>query len=237
MIYGKLYLIPSGMGDQAELGLPAYALAPLQTIQHYVAENPKTARHFLKTLQLPIPLQQMQFSELSKHTAAQDLPQLLQPALEGHDLGLLSEAGCPGVADPGADLVRLAHQKGIEVRPLVGPSAILLALMASGMNGQCFAFQGYLPIDKVQRRKQLQFHEQLSAKQNQTQIFIETPYRNQAFFEDALESLKPQTLLGLAVDLLCPNQYIKTQSIQAWKKDPQKVDLHKRPCVFTIYAS
>ena len=232
---GILYLIPSSMGEGAPLALPAYALAQIKHLRYFVTEQAKTARHFIKTLGLDHRLQDMHWEELNRHTPPQQIMTFLAPLLAGEDLGLLSEAGCPGVADPGAELVSLAQQKGIRVVPLVGPSSILLGLMGSGLNGQCFAFQGYLPIKSPERRKALQHYEQVSRKQGQTQIFIETPYRNAALWEDMLQSLAPDTRVCLALDLLLPSQDIRTKTVADWKKDIAP-DLHKRLCVFLFLA-
>jgi len=190
----------------------------------------------LKQVKTPVSLQSMTFFELNRHTDVKDIPTFLSPALEGKSIGLLSEAGCPCVADPGADIVKIAHEKGIEVIPLVGASSILLALMTSGMNGQRFAFHGYLPIKTPERMKRLKALERESKQYNQTQLFIETPYRNNPMVKDALKSLQNNTLLGVASDILQPTQYIKTQSVQAWKKMKELPDLHKRPTIFMLLA-
>ena len=158
---------------------------------------------------------------------------MIQPLLEGKNIGLMSEAGCPGVADPGAVIVKLAHEKGIQVVPLVGPSSILLAVMASGMNGQSFAFNGYLPIDAQEKKSAIKQFEKLSQEKNQSQLFIETPYRNNKLIEDLIQTLHPNTQLCIACDITLPTEFIKTKSINDWKKN--KVDLHKRPCIFIIH--
>ncbi len=231
---GKLYLIPCPLGDDATETIPAYAVAVLQRLTHLVAERAKTTRHFIKATNPPKPISEYQIEELNEHTPATELEALLRPALEGHDLGILSEAGCPGVADPGAKLVELAHRQGVEVVPLVGPSSILLALMASGMNGQSFAFHGYLsakaPADDLKRL------EQLAIKHHQTQIFIETPYRNKAIIEQALRVLQPSTKFCIAADLTLPTQFVQTKTIAEWRKTPAS-GLDKRPVVFLIGQS
>lgn len=228
-----LFLIPSPLGDERPQVLLPDELAIVHRLRVFICEKGKTGRRYLKQWETPIPLQEMTFFELNKRSQAADLPQMLQPALAGKDIGLLSEAGCPGVADPGADLIRLAHDKGITVRPLIGPSSLLLALMASGMTGQSFAFHGYLPIQAPQRRKALQ---QLERQRAQTQLFIETPYRNKAMLDTALESLHPDTRLATATDLTLPSEEIHSMRVRDWKKQKQLPDLHKRPTVFLLQA-
>ncbi len=231
---GKLYLIPCPLGEDAAETIPAYAVAILHRLTHLVAERAKTTRHFIKATNPPKPISDYQIEELNEHTPAAELENLLRPALEGHDLGVLSEAGCPGVADPGAKLVELAHRRGVEVVPLVGPSSILLALMASGMNGQSFAFHGYLsaksPADDLKRL------EQLANKHQQTQIFIETPYRNKAIIEQAIKVLQPSTKFCIAADLTLATQFVQTKNIAEWRKSPP-TGLDKRPVVFLIGQS
>ncbi|BDS14475.1 SAM-dependent methyltransferase [Aureispira anguillae] len=234
---GQLFLIPTPLGEGMITPLPAYLLEQVHQIDVFIAERGKTARQFLKAIETPIPLQTMTFFELNKRTDPADIKSFLAPAInEGKNIGLLSEAGCPGVADPGALVVQLAHKRGIKVVPLVGPSSILLALMASGMNGQQFAFHGYLPIKSPERKKALKDLERQSAKKNQTQIFIETPYRNDGFVEDALSVLQPQTLFGIATDITLPTEYICTQSVQVWRKK-EIPKLHKRPTIFLLLAN
>ena len=235
MTTGILYLIPTTLGES-----PLSSIIPEQvckiaaSLTVFVAENPKTTRQYLKQLKLATPLQDVEIFTLDKHTKPEQLEHFLQPALDGKDLGLVSEAGCPAVADPGALLVRLAHKKGIRVVPLVGPSSILLALMASGMNGQAFAFHGYLPIQKAERCKRIAELEKESATRNQTQIFIETPYRNNPLIHDLLKSCQPSTLLCIAADLTSENEFIRTRSISDWKN--QVPDLDKRPAIFLLGA-
>lgn len=233
---GQLYLIPTPLGEDIIEPFPQYLIEQVHKIDVFIAEKGKTARQFLKCIKTPIPLQEMLFFELNKRTEPQEIISFLQPAIkEGKNIGLLSEAGCPGVADPGAEVVRLAHQLGIKVHPLVGPSSILLALMASGMNGQQFAFHGYLPVNSPDRRKALKNLEVQSQKNNQTQIFIETPYRNDGFVEDALACLQNQTLFGIAADLTLPSEYVCTLTVEAWRKKTIPT-LHKRPTVFMLLA-
>ena len=175
----------------------------------------------------------LKISVLNKHTEIAEHNEFIQPLLRGENIGLMSESGCPGIADPGAVIVKLAHEKGIQVVPLVGPSSILLALMASGMNGQSFAFNGYLPIDKNDKKQALKNFERLSQDKNQSQLFIETPYRNNKLMEDLLQILQPSTYLCVACDITLPTEYIKTKTVNEWKKE--KADLHNRPCIFIIH--
>ncbi len=229
--YGKLYLIPCPLGENAVETIPAYVLERLHSLTYLVAERAKTTRHFIKATNPPKQIAEYQIEELNEHTPIAELENLLNPALDGHDLGILSEAGCPGVADPGAKLVELAHRKGIAVVPLVGPSSILLALMGSGMDGQSFAFNGYLsaksPADDLKRL------EQLAMKHHQTQLFIETPYRNKAIIEHALRVLQPGTKFCIAADLTLPTEFIQTKTIAEWRKSPP-IALDKRPAVFLL---
>ncbi len=175
----------------------------------------------------------LRLSALNKHTDKSEYSEMIKPCLEGKNIGLMSEAGCPGVADPGAVIVKIAHEKGIQVIPLVGPSSILLAVMASGMNGQSFAFNGYLPIDKGEKKSALKNLEKLSMEKNQSQIFIETPFRNNKMLEDILQAINPSTHLCVAADITLPTEYIKTMRASEWKKT--KVDLHNRPTIFIIH--
>lgn len=230
---GKLYLIPTTLGecDPTDV-LPQTIKRTIEFIDDYIVENEKTARRFIKSIQ-PEKLQsQLRLSSLNKHTEASEHPKMLQPCMEGKNVGLMSEAGCPGVADPGAVIVKLAHEKGIQVIPLVGPSSILLAIMASGMNGQSFTFHGYLPIDKDEKKATLKSLEKQSSDKNQAQLFIETPYRNNKMLEDLLQALQPSTHLCIAADITLPTEYIKTMRISDWKK--VKIDLHNRPTIFIL---
>ena len=233
--HGTLYLIPAPLGEDARHTIPEFVVRQMHELDTFIVERAKTARHFIRDTKPPRPIAEMQFYELNEHTQLTEKEALLNPLLAGEDVGLMSEAGCPGVADPGAELVKLAHQKGIKVKPLVGPSSILLALMASGMNGQQFCFQGYLTAKKDQLGADLKRLEQLSSKARQTQIFIEAPYRNNAVFETALKVLNPATLLCVATDITLPAEKIQTKSIAAWKQMPPP-DLHKRPTVFLLLA-
>jgi len=241
---GTLYLIPNSLGPGAlDEVLPASVRETTAQLDYFIAENAKTARAFLKlvstTHPLGKPLQEIEIRELNINTAASELPSLLAPLLAGRSAGLVSEAGVPAVADPGADLVRLAHQKNIPVKPLVGPSSILLALMASGLNGQSFAFQGYLPTDSGQRANRLRQLEQRSRQEKQTQIFIETPYRNEAMLEAIANHCTSSTLLTVATDLTLETEMVRTQQIQVWKNEitaGRFPDFKKKPTVFLLLA-
>jgi 16S rRNA (cytidine1402-2'-O)-methyltransferase len=241
---GTLYLIPNSLGPGAlDEVLPASVRETTAQLDYFIAENAKTARAFLKlvstTHPLGKPLQEIEIRELNINTAASELPSLLTPLLAGRNAGLVSEAGVPAVADPGADLVRLAHQKNIPVKPLVGPSSILLALMASGLNGQSFAFQGYLPTDSGQRANRLRQLEQRSRQEKQTQIFIETPYRNEAMLDAIANHCTNSTLLTVATDLTLETESVRTQSIQVWKNEitaGRFPDFKKKPTVFLLLA-
>ena len=234
---GTLYLIPCTLGDTpAEQVLPQHVIDIARKLRHFVVEHPKTARQFLAALKPEHAIQSLHFAALNEHTASEELAELLAPLLAGHDVGILSEAGCPGIADPGADLVNLAQRNGVRVVPLVGPSSILLALMASGLNGQCFAFHGYLPIDELERKKAIETLEAESAKRKQTQIFIETPYRNEKMFAALLAHCRPQTLLCVATDITLPGEQIQTRTIKQWKSQPMR-QLNKHPSLFLLLAS
>ncbi|MEL6863310.1 MAG: SAM-dependent methyltransferase [Bacteroidota bacterium] len=230
---GRLYLIPTPLGKDAMHTLPPYVLETIHHLQDFIVEKAKTARQLIKSTNPPYPIQSLHIEELNKRTPMEALPHLLQPLREGRDVGLMSEAGCPGVADPGAAIVRLAHQEGITVKPLVGPSSILLALMASGMNGQSFCFHGYLPPKKPDLIKKLKQLEQNARRLQQTQLFIETPYRNRALIEAALEGLHPNTRFCLAANLTTAEELIINLSIGQWKKQ-KAPNIHKVPTIFLI---
>jgi 16S rRNA (cytidine1402-2'-O)-methyltransferase len=230
---GKLYLIPSPLGEAAEYVIPPYVIQHLDQMKYIIAERGKTSRAFMKAVIPGKDFSPITFFELDKHTEPGDLPAFIAPLLQGHDVGLLSEAGCPGVADPGAAIVALAHQQGIEVRPLVGPSSLLLALMASGMSGQSFCFHGYLPSKKPALNNALTKLEQMAIRHKQTQLFIETPYRNNPLLQDAVNTLSPTTKLCVATDLTMDTQSIVTKTIAGWKKGGLP-DIHKRATVFLI---
>jgi 16S rRNA (cytidine1402-2'-O)-methyltransferase len=230
---GKLYLIPTPLGDEATHTLPTYLIALTHTLDTFIVERAKTARHFLKAIATPIPLSAIEMLELNEHTRPEEVQPLLDAVLLGKNMGLLSEAGCPGVADPGAAVVALAHQKGIEVVPFVGPSSILLGLMASGFNGQQFAFLGYLPAKTPERIKAIKQLEQVFQRTQQTQIFIETPYRNSALLDDLLKQLAPSTRLCIGMNLTTATERILTKTVAEWRK---KADLDKwREKVPTIF--
>ena len=235
MTLGTLYLIPSPLGESAlDTILPEQVRAIAARLDTFVVEHPKTARAFLKQIVTHTPLQQLNLLVLDEHTPETELTTLLAPLLAGKDVGLISEAGCPAVADPGANLVRLAHQKHIRVVPLSGPSSILLSLMASGLSGQHFAFHGYLPVDKTERKKKLLELEQASASRNETEIFIETPYRNRQMLEAILETCGDSTALCVAVDVTLATESIQTKTVAQWKKNLPEID--KRPAVFLLLA-
>jgi len=234
-ILGKLYLIPTTLGETENPFdvLPQTIKRSIELIDYYIVENEKTARKFIKSVHPEKVQATLNLSALNKHTQKSEHADMIQACLEGKNVGLMSEAGCPGVADPGAVIVKLAHEKGIQVVPLVGPSSILLAIMASGMNGQSFAFNGYIPIEATEKRAALRNLEKLSMDKNQSQIFIETPYRNNKMLEDILNALSPETHLCIAADITLPQEYIKTMRVVNWKKT--KVDIHNRPTIFIIH--
>lgn len=236
MADGTLYLIPAPLGgNDPSWTIPEPVRQLACRLDTFVVEHPKTARHVLKLYGIARPLQEITLLTLNEHTPPSELGALLQPLLAGQDVGLMSEAGCPGVADPGADLVRLAHARNIRVIPLAGPSSILLALMASGLNGQGFVFHGYLPAEKDQRIKKLGEIERDSRSRGQTQIFIETPYRNQPLLADILAFCQKTTLLTIAVDITLPSEFIRTRGIAAWRQSVP--DLHKRPAIFLLHSA
>ena len=230
----SLFLIPTTLGDTAiSKVLPDYNKTVILSIKYFIVENIRTARRFLKKTDPGIDMDTLTFFTLNKHTSKESIAGFLKPIEEGYSIGIISEAGCPAIADPGAEVTALAQQKNIRVIPLVGPSSILLALMASGFNGQSFSFHGYLPIDNEQRIKALKMLEQRMYSENQTQLFIETPYRNNKMLDDILKTCKPATKLCIAADITLDSEYIKTLSVSDWKK--QKPDLSKRPCIFALY--
>jgi 16S rRNA (cytidine1402-2'-O)-methyltransferase len=232
--FGKLYLIPTTMGECDPMDvLPQTVKRTIDFIDYYIVENEKTARKSIKGINPEKKQADLVLFALNKHTETKEHLDFIKPLLEGKNVGLMSEAGCPGVADPGAVIVKLAHERGIQVIPLVGPSSILLAMMASGMNGQSFTFHGYLPIEKDEKRASFKSLERTSFEKNQSQIFIETPYRNNKLLEDLIQTLHPETHLCIATDITLPTEYIKTKKISAWKKET--IDLHKRPTIFIIH--
>jgi 16S rRNA (cytidine1402-2'-O)-methyltransferase len=229
---GKLYLIPSALSDDNISVLPQYALDIVNSLEVFIVENEKTARHFLKKIGIKIPLQSLILHSLNEHTKSSDISKLLAPLMAGKNVGLLSEAGAPAVADPGSELVCLAHEKGIEVIPLIGPSSIIMALMASGLNGQSFSFAGYLPKERNERIKKLKELEKIVLTKNQSQIFIEAPYRNQHLLEDMLATLDNKTAICVACNITAKDEFIKTKTVEEWKK--KIPDLNKKPTVFLI---
>lgn len=231
---GKLYLIPTTLGDTEPLEvMPLSVKKVIEHLNYFIVENEKSARRFIKKITPSKSQPSLELRLLDKYSDEFETQNYLDVCEEGVSVGLLSEAGVPAVADPGASIVKLAHQKGIQVVPLVGPSSILMAMMASGMNGQNFAFNGYLPIDKGDRKKAIKELERLSKDKNQSQIFIETPYRNEKMLDDLRFVLSPDTRVCVACDITLPTEHIKTLSIKDWKKT--KTDLHKRPTIFIIH--
>jgi len=228
-----LYLIPTTLGDIfIENVIPAFVSQIINTIDDYIVENEKSAKHYLKKLGIAKPLQEIKLYPLNQHTKIEEMQSYLNPLLSGKNMGMISEAGCPCIADPGAEIVRIAQQKKTKVVPLVGPSSIILALMASGLNGQNFAFNGYLPIEKSEKIKKIKSLESLSRQTNQTQIFIETPYRNEKFLQDILTSCNENTMLCIAADITLPSEFICTKTIREWKNNIP--DLNKKPTIFLI---
>lgn len=235
MKFGKLYLIPAPLSKEQEFFILDSDVKRIAHLKDFVVENPKSARATLGKISLNNKIQELELKVLDEHTKSKNLSELLTPVLEGRDLGLLSDAGVPAVADPGSKLVELAHRTGVEVVPINGPSSIILALMSSGLNGQRFAFEGYLPTHKDQRIKQLRQLENDSYKARQTKIFIETPYRNKHMLNDILTQLKPSTMLTIASDLTGPSQLIKTAPISQWKKQKWP-NIENKPTIFLIEA-
>jgi len=230
----KVYLIPTTLGDSpVENVIPSYVVDIINSTNHYIVENVKTVRRYLIKAGIKTKIDDLTFYELNKHSSPDQYASYLNPIKENQNVGIISEAGTPGVADPGAEIVAIAHQKNIPVVPLVGPSSILLSVMASGLNGQSFAFVGYLPIQKQERIKRIKDLERRSQVENQTQLFIETPYRNNHLFEDLLSSCAAETKIGIAADITLETEYIKTRSVKEWKKDIP--NLHKRPSIFLIH--
>ncbi|MBX2897486.1 MAG: SAM-dependent methyltransferase [Cyclobacteriaceae bacterium] len=235
MMAGKLYLIPTVIADDTQhLVIPPQVKNILPGVKHFLAEDVRTARRFLGSLKLHPSIEELTIQVLNKETSVSDLPDLMKPLTTGFDLGIVSESGCPGVADPGALAVAYAHAHNFQVVPLVGPSSILLALMASGLNGQQFAFNGYLPVDAKEASKRIQELERESKVKNQTQIFIETPYRNNAVFNHLLKNLHPTTRLTIALDVTGKNETVATKTVTAWKIYP--IEWPKAPAVFLFLA-
>ena len=231
----SLYLIPTTLGDNNfSRVLPQHTLDVLRSVKYLIVENVRTTRRYLKAVDKDIDIDGLTFYTLNRHTDPAVIASYLSPLAKGEDMAVISEAGCPAIADPGADVVAIAQQKGIKVVPLVGPSSILLALMASGFNGQSFAFNGYLPIDNVQRQKAIKHFESRARTEQQSQIFIETPYRNNALRDAMLTTLAPQTRLAIATDITLPTESISAKTVMQWRKG-QMEDINHRPSIFIIY--
>lgn len=233
---GKIYMVPNHLGNEnTAFTIPGEVAKLACGLRYFIVENLRTARRYLRLLDPEMDIDNSTFFVLDKHTGPKEYSTFLEPIKQGHNIGVISEAGCPGVADPGAEIVKIAHQKHIQVVPLVGPSSILMALMASGMNGQSFAFNGYLPIDKSERSAAIKQLETKSSKEKQTQLFIEAPYRNNAMAQDLLKHCRQDTLLCIACNISMPDEYVVTRPISAWKgKLPE---LHKKPTMFLIQGS
>lgn len=230
---GKLYLIPTPIGDRAVMDvIPGYNREVISKLKYFIVEDIRSARRFLSSLKAGIVIDDLRFELLNEHTPAEEVEKLIVPLLGGEDAGVISEAGVPGVADPGADIVAVAHRKGVDAVPLVGPSSIILALMASGLNGQSFAFNGYLPVKPPERVKAIKHFEKRARIENQSQIFIETPYRNDKLLADIVSVCAPDTRLCIAADILQTDQLIKTKTVGEWKKDLPSIN--KRPAIFII---
>jgi len=233
--HGSLYLIPTPLApDTLDKSITSYTRNLISRLDYYVVENARTARRFISSLKIGKSIDQLQFELLDKNTRAKEIFKLLSPLLNGHDVGLMSEAGSPGIADPGALLVEAAHRENIPVIPLVGPSSIFMALMASGFNGQSFSFHGYLPIEKTLRISNIRFMEKEAAKWNRTQIFMETPYRNNKLLDDLIRTCDPHTRLCIACNISSDEEFIQTKSLEQWKKN--KPELHKKPTMFLLYG-
>jgi 16S rRNA (cytidine1402-2'-O)-methyltransferase len=229
-----LYLIPVTLGDSSiERVLPSENQAFLVNIKHFIVEDVRSARRFLKKTDKKINIDELNFYTLNQHTSASEISSFLTPLKSGIDMGIISEAGCPAIADPGAEVVRIAQELNYKVVPLVGPSSILLSLMASGFNGQNFSFVGYLPIQTTERTKALKKLENRMYAENQTQIFIETPYRNTKMLQDILQHCQAQTKVCIACDITLESEFIKTKTIKEWKRE--KVEIDKKPCIFLLY--
>jgi len=233
LLMAKLYMIPTTLGDTSiERVLPPDLTQLISSIQVFIVENIRTARRFLKKVNPAIVIDDLTFFELNQHSEKKEISRFLEPNQQGLDIGIISEAGCPGVADPGAEVVKIAHTKNIQVVPLVGPSSILLALMASGMSGQNFAFNGYLPIKNPEKSLQIKMLEKRMQTENQTQIFIETPYRNAQLLDELLKNCDPQTMLCIAVDITLDTEFILSKPVSYWKT--HLPDIQKRPAIFMI---
>lgn len=230
-----MYLIPNLLGEsEVAQVLPAHVREVVLLCKHFIVENAKNARHFIKQIAPEHSQSELELFVLNKHTPEEDKQSFLSPCLAGLPMGIISDAGCPAIADPGSDVVRLAHRKGIRVVPLVGPSSLLLSLMASGLNGQSFTFNGYLPIDKSERKAALKRLEKRAKEERQSQLFIETPYRNEALFEEMLQLLSPQTSLCVATNVTLSQESIHTYTIAEWKHKRKGLQLDKQPTIFIL---
>lgn len=234
MSSASLYLIPTVIAEHQTDVIPEQVKQVVRNTEFFLVENVRTARRFISSLKLGLTIEALHFDVLDKNTSAMDLEKLMKPLYQGKNIGVISESGCPGIADPGSAAVKYAHEHQIKVVPLVGPSAIFLSLMASGFNGQSFSFHGYLPIDKAQLAKTIKRLEEESRKKNQTQIFIETPYRNNQLLENLIKHCHPETLLCVAKDISGKEEFIKTTTVKLWKSI--KPDLHKIPTVFLLFS-
>jgi len=229
-----LYLLPVTLGETSlDTVLPSYNKEVILNIRHFIVEDVRSARRFLKKVEKEIDIDTLTFYPLNKHTSPEDISGYLKPLKEGNSMGVISEAGCPAVADPGADVVAIAQRENMRVVPLVGPSSIILSVMGSGFNGQSFAFHGYLPIEQGERTKTLKMLEQRVYAEHQTQLFIETPYRNNKLVEEILHTCRPQTKLCIAANITCEGEFIKTKTVKAWRGNVP--DLSKTPCIFLLY--
>lgn len=229
-----LYLLPVTLGDTSiDMVLPSYNREVISGIRHFIVEDVRSARRFLKKADKETDIDALTFYTLNKHTSPEEISGYLKPLIEGQPMGVISEAGCPAVADPGADVVAIAQRKNLRVIPLVGPSSIILSVMASGFNGQSFAFHGYLPIEPAERAKKIKALEHRIYNEHQTQLFIETPYRNNKMIEDILHNCRPQTKLCIAANITCEGEYIKTKTVKEWQG--RTPDLSKIPCIFLLY--
>jgi 16S rRNA (cytidine1402-2'-O)-methyltransferase len=230
-----LYLIPSTLGDTpAEMVLPNYNNEIILSLKHFLVEDLRSARRFLKKTAPQIVIDELSFTELNEHTTAIEMSDMLRVMEDGQSMGIISEAGCPAVADPGAEVVAMAHRKGYKVAPLVGPSSVIMSLMASGLNGQSFAFNGYLPVEAPKRAERIKALELRTYAEGATQIFIETPYRNSQLFDDLLRHCRPSTMLCLACNISCRDEFILTMTVKDWAA--HKPDLHKKPAIFLLGA-
>ncbi|MDR0420605.1 MAG: SAM-dependent methyltransferase [Prevotellaceae bacterium] len=231
-MHGKIYIIPSTLGDSDIDIIPQKTIDTIRNIRYFIVEDIRTARRYLSKIKMPVKIDELIFSELNEHTKSSEIPELLVHVFQGYDTGIISDAGVPCVADPGVAVIDYAHKKNIDIVPLVGPSSILLALMAAGMNGQNFAFAGYLPVKEQQRCQRIQFLEKRSKHENQAQIFIEAPYRNMQLFKSFISICNPSTKLCIAANITLADEFIKTMTVKEWQKATP--DINKKPCIFIL---